>query len=259
MMVQPTPWQANRTAPAPAPEPEPDIARNYFATIDFDALRARMRGLWGYTAALVGSLIMLVLLFEPWLFASGMDGTVGINAFGRMEITTSALNVWSQSPPAAVRVTGAWGILTAAAAGLTVCFVVINFRARSHTLSRLATISTLVSAGTVLIALIYFNTKGPDAKAMVGVGRDLGGQVGLLMRSYFGNGSYVLPGSRVIAYSSAGLTATAWTAGAVALLSAAAVVAQWIRDRPAEPDATADRSPESAASVSTVGAGESGA
>ncbi|MFJ1460419.1 hypothetical protein [Nocardia sp. N2S4-5] len=225
MMVQPTPWRANdlrreSTTAAVAPD------RFQF---DLSALRA-LRGRWGYVSAAAGSLVTLALLFEPWLSASGFDGSIGINAFGRMEITTSALNAWSQSPPAAVRVTGAWGILTAATGILTVCFVVFDLRARSRTLSRLVMLSTLASAGWVLITLVYLNTKGPEAKAMVGVSRDLGGQLGLVMRAYFGNGAYVLPGSRVSAYANAGLTPWAWAAGAVSLISACAVVAQWVRD-----------------------------
>ncbi len=227
MMVQPTPWRVNelrRESAAAAVDPDR-------FQIDLSAFLDALRGRWGYLSAAAGSLITLLLLFEPWLTATGFDGSIGINAFGRMQITTSALNAWSQSPPAAVRVTGVWGILTAATAVLTVCFVAFGLRARSRALSRLAMVSTLASAGWVLMTLVYLNTKGPEAKAMVGVSRDLGGQVGLLMRAYFGNGAYVLPGSRVSAYANAGLTPWAWAAGAVSLISACAAVAQWIRDR----------------------------
>ncbi|MFF7940990.1 hypothetical protein ACFZC5_14850 [Nocardia gamkensis] len=226
-MVQPTPWQSKET-------PDGQPAKQNWAergAVPAKAISVALRGYWGYVWAAIGSLVTLILLFQPWMTARGADGSVSTNAFGRMQITTRFMNVWSRSGPRPAQITGFWALLACAAIVITILVVVINLRLRLVALSRLATLSSLVSALLVLFTVLYINSKGGDLKAMVGRRTDLGGQIGSLMSWAFGNGRLVVPGIGQVAYSSAGLTPWALIAGATSLGSAVAALAQWIRNR----------------------------
>ncbi|WP_280249868.1 hypothetical protein [Nocardia abscessus] len=228
-MVQPTPWQSNKTGDGRSAQQ--DQAVGGIAPGSPQAIRAALRGYWGYVWAAVGSLVTLVLLFQPWITAAGADGRVSTNAFGRMEITTRFLNAWSASRPRTPHVTGFWALLACAAIVIAILAIVINLRLRIDALSRLATIATLVTSLFVLFTVLYINSKGPELKAMVGRSSDLGGQVGSLINWAFGNGRLVVPGVGQVAYTSAGLTPWALLAGATSLASSVAAVTQWIRNR----------------------------
>ncbi|MGK8522424.1 hypothetical protein ACRS6B_13100 [Nocardia asteroides] len=228
-MVQPTPWQSNETGDSrPAPE---NRAKSGAVPENLRSIQAALRGYWGYLWAAVGSLVTLVLLFQPWMTAVGADGRVSTNAFGRMQITTRFLNVWSRSAPPPAKVTGFWALLACAAIAITILVVVVNLRLRIEALSRLATISTLVAALLVVFTVLYVNSKGGDLKAMVGRRSDLGGHIGSFMNWAFGNGRLVVPGVGQVAYASAGLTPWALLAGATSLGSAVAALTQWIRNK----------------------------
>ncbi|MFE7741296.1 hypothetical protein [Nocardia sp. NPDC057455] len=226
-MVQPTPWQSNETRDG-RPAKQNWVEKG---AVPAKAISVALRGYWGYVWAAVGSLVTLILLFQPWMTARGADGSVSTNAFGRMQITTRFMNVWSRSGPRPAQITGFWALLACAAIVITILVIVINLRLRIAALSRLATLSSLVAALFVLFTVLYINSKGGDMKAMVGRRTDLGGQIGSLMSWAFGNGRLVVPGIGQVAYSSAGLTPWALLAGATSLGSAVAAVAQWIRNR----------------------------
>lgn len=246
-MVQPTPWQTiatshqQQTKPASHPEITSPPRR-----IDIRAILAARRDDWGYLAAAVGSVITFVLLFQPWLAIAGADGKISTNAFGRITTTTSMVGLWSSSPPPSAKVSGLWGVLAGVAVVVTVATVVLNLRARTKTLSRLAAGSTVSVAVFVVFALIYINGKGNDLRAMIGSGRprDMGTQIGLLIRTVAGNGQYPVPGLRTVSYASPTLTTSGIAAGATSLASAVVAVAQLLhgsRLGPGRPRA-ADRS-----------------
>ncbi|MGY1943030.1 hypothetical protein [Nocardia asiatica] len=226
-MVQPTPWQSKETGDGRPPQ------QNWAerGAVPAKAILVALRGYWGYVWAAVGSLVTLLLLFQPWMTARGADGSVSTNAFGRMQITTKFLNVWSKSGPRPAQITGFWALLACAAIVITILAIVINLRLRIEALNRLATISALLAALLVVFTVLYVNSKGGELKAMVGRRTDLGGQVGSFINWAFGNGRLVVPGVGQVAYSSAGLTPWALLAGATSLGSAVAAVAQWIRNR----------------------------
>ncbi|MGO4615876.1 hypothetical protein AB4305_16025 [Nocardia sp. 2YAB30] len=233
-MVQPTPWQAiamshqQRTTTASHPEIASTARR-----IDVQAILAARRGDLGYLGAAVGSVITFVLLFQPWLAISGADGKVSTNAFGRITVTTSMVGLWSSSPPASAKVSGLWGVLAGVAVVVTVATVVLNLRVRTEKLSRLAAGSTVAVAVFVVLGLIYFNGQGNDLRAMIGSGppRDMGTQIGLLIRTAAGNGQYPVPGLRTVSYASPTLATAGIAAGATSLASAVAAVAQLLHGK----------------------------
>ncbi|MEU2037111.1 hypothetical protein [Nocardia niwae] len=226
-MVQPTPWQSDEARDGRSAQQ--NTAKS--GAVPAKAILLALRGHWGYVWAAVGSLVTLVLLFQPWLTAAGADGKVSTNAFGRMEITTRFLNIWSRSAPPGARVTGFWALLASAAIIVVVFSVVVNLRLRIEALNRLTTLATLAVAVFVVITVLYINSKGPELKAMVGRRSDLGGQIGSLMNWAFGNGRLVVPGIGQVAYTSATLTPWSLLAGATSLGSAVAALTQWIRNR----------------------------
>ncbi|MGY1942729.1 hypothetical protein [Nocardia asiatica] len=224
-MVQPTPWQENTPRNNRTRERKSDAA----AARGPRTYQVVLRGYWGYAWAAAGSLVTLVLLFQPWITASGADGSVRANAFGRMQITTVFLNVWSQSKPRTVHITGFWALLASAAIVVTVLAVVINLRLRIEALARLATLSTLATMLLVLSTALYVNSKAGQLKAMVSRTTDLGGHVGSLLNWAFNNGRLAVPGSGQYAYASASLTQWAFLAIALSIGSAVAAVTQWMR------------------------------
>ncbi|WP_454197375.1 hypothetical protein [Nocardia sp. Marseille-Q1738] len=223
-MVQPTPWRANETQDRSG-TPEPGASGPQGPK----AYQVALRGHWGYVAAAVGNLVTLVLLFQSWITVRGPDGRVTVNAFGRMQITTVYLNVWSSHRPRAAQITGFWAILASAAIAITVLAVVINLRLRIEALTRLATFSTLATALFVLITVLHINSKSAELKGMVSRTTDLGGQIGSFMNWAFGNGRLAVPGVGQVNYTSATLTQWALLAGLAALGSAVAAVTQWVR------------------------------
>ncbi len=223
--MQPTPWRANETqdgSGVPAP------GASGTGRQEPKAYQVALRGYWGYVAAAIGNLLTFILLFQSWMTVRGPDGSVSVNAFGRMQITTSFMNIWSSQGPRPAQITGIWAILASAAIVVTVLAVVINLRLRIEALTRLVTLSTLTTALFVLITVLHINSKAAQLKAMVARTSDLGGQIGSLMSWAFGNGKLAVPGVGQATYASASLTQWALLAGFVALGSAVAAVSQWI-------------------------------
>ncbi|MEU2034421.1 hypothetical protein [Nocardia amamiensis] len=223
-MVQPTPWRANETQDRNG-MPEPAASGT-----GPKAYQVALRGYWGYVAAAVGNLVTFILLFQAWMTVRGPDGSVSVNAFGRMQISTVYLNIWSSQRPRSAQITGIWALLASAAITVTVLAVVINLRLRIEALARLTTLSTLVTALFVLITVLHINSNAPQLRAMVTRTTDLGGQIGSFMNWAFGNGKLAVPGMGQATYASATLTQWALLAGFAALVSAVAAVTQWIRN-----------------------------
>ncbi|WP_433682808.1 hypothetical protein [Nocardia sp. CA-119907] len=194
-------------------------------------LRAQLRPFrcyWGYIVAAIGSMATLILLFQSWITAQGPDGTVAANAFGRLEITTNYLNVWSQAKPKTPPLTGLWAILASAAIIVALCAIVLNIRLRNEILARLTTFSLACAALFVILTLIYLNSKGAELKAMTGRTYDLGGSIGQIVNWATGRGKLVIPGTGTSNYASAGLTHWGFLAVVTSLGSTMAAVGQWL-------------------------------
>ncbi|MFE7802597.1 hypothetical protein [Nocardia sp. NPDC057440] len=250
-MVQPTPWQAGKTPQAQAVSPsraargaprrQVDVASTLTS---LRLLHARLRphlvlfqGNWGYLGAALGGVITLYALFQPWVNASSTDGKIKATPFGKFEISSSLVALWSGSPPPAAKINGTWAVLACIAIAVIVVAAVVNLRAHTRALSTLVMGSSIALSLFVVFALVHMNGKAPDVRNMVGNGptRDLGSQVGMIVRWASGNSGYALPGVRRYTWTTAGLTSWAWFAGAMAVISAVAAIAQWVRNRPAGP------------------------
>ncbi|MEU1545617.1 hypothetical protein [Nocardia sp. NPDC005745] len=212
----------------------------------FRADLSSFRGHWGYLSAGGGSVVTLILLFQPWLRAAGADGKASANAFGRITATTSYLNTWSSSQPPMARISGTLAILSAGAIVLTICLVAANLRLRTDILSHAATVSTVTTAALVLLTVLYINSKAPELRAMLARTTDLGGQIGMVTSWAFGNGSLIAPGIRQVSYDTAGLTHWPLLAGVTSLGSAVTAVTQWVYNRPVK-RCPAPRSPDTGA------------
>ncbi|MFE7802598.1 hypothetical protein [Nocardia sp. NPDC057440] len=198
---------------------------------------APLQGNWGYVVAAAGSVVTFCTLFQPWVNAATLDGRIKATPFGKFEISSSLVALWSGAPPPQAKVNGTWAVLACVAIAVTLFAVVVNLRARTTTLSHLAACSSVAMALFIVFALVHMNGKAPELRSMLGYGRttDLGGQIGLLMRWASGNGKYPMPGIRQVSITTASLTAWAWFAAATAVVSAVAAIAQWVRNRPAGP------------------------
>ncbi|WP_406233378.1 hypothetical protein [Nocardia sp. NBC_01009] len=250
-MVQPTPWQAGKTPQAQAVSPsraaggaprrQVDVA-NALATLRplLAALRPVLvlcRGNWGYLGAAISGVITLYALFQPWINASSTDGKIKATPFGKFEISSSLVALWAGSPPPTAKINGTWAVLACITIAVIVVAAVVNLRAQTRALSTLVMGSSIALTFFVIFALVHINNKAPDVRNMVGNGsaRDLGSQVGMIVRWASGNSGYALPGVRRYTWTTAGLTSWAWFAGAMAVVSAVAAIGQWVRNRPAGP------------------------
>lgn len=231
-MAHPTPWGSSEASPDP-PDPPGRTKRAAYRRPDLAPYLAAARENWGYVTAAVAGLVSLILLFQPWLTASGPDGRASTNAFGRIDATTAYLTAWSSEHNPIAKITGLWAIMAAAAIVVTCVTAVLSLRLRTELTSRAAAISAVVAAFFIIMTLVYINSKAPELKAMTARKYDAGGQLGSLMAWAFGNGTLAIPGIARKPYSSAGLTPWGMVAGGLSLVAAVAAVTQWLLDHPA--------------------------
>ncbi|WP_227996662.1 hypothetical protein [Nocardia australiensis] len=121
---------------------------------------------WGYLCAAGLSILTLVLLFQPWLSASGPTGNASSNAFGRIDGIGGGgggpkAENWDAHGFREVGISGVWAILASAAAIITVLAGVMCFRVRSETLACVVIGSSFAAAIFVFIAVLYLNSKAP--------------------------------------------------------------------------------------------------
>ncbi|WP_327115337.1 hypothetical protein OHB12_01210 [Nocardia sp. NBC_01730] len=237
-MVQSTPWQASKTPDREAGSPsraEDGSRRRQFNDEIVLKVLDSLRGYWGYLFAAAGSILTFALLFQPWLDAKAADGGIKANPFGKLQISSSLVALWSGSPPPPAHINGMWAVLAAVASAVTVFAVVINLRARSAALSYVAVGSSVAMAIFVVLAVVNLNGQASAVRGMLSAGsqRDLGTQVGQLIRWASGNGRILVPGAQRYSYVTAGLTSVAWFTVAIAVVSAVAALGQWVRGRTA--------------------------
>lgn len=180
---------------------------------------------WGFLFAAVVSAVGFALLFQPWLSASGSGGEARSDAFGRVTGVTNGFDEWSVSKFRDVNISGAWGLLAAAAMLVTVFAALAQIRLRTRALAVLVIGSSVTAAVVVLIALMYLDARGPELRILIDPGEGLG--AGLVHRFLGEFGGASGPGERRMA--SAGLTEMALLAGVLSCAAAVAAIAQGTR------------------------------
>ncbi|MGW4091318.1 hypothetical protein [Nocardia sp. NPDC004750] len=180
---------------------------------------------WGFLFAAAASAVGFALLFQPWLSASGSGGEARSDAFGRVTGATNGFDEWSVSKFRDVNISGAWGLLAAAAMLVTVFAALAQLRMRTRALALLVIGSSVTAAVVVLIALMYLDARGPELRILIDPGEGLG--AGLVHRFLGEFGGASGPGERRMA--SAGLTSMALAAGVLSCAAAVAALAQGTR------------------------------
>ncbi|MEV4234812.1 MULTISPECIES: hypothetical protein [unclassified Nocardia] len=150
-MAHTTPWQ-EKDVQLGRPENDDDLIG------EVTAQRFDLRSDWGYLCAPGLSLLTFLLLFQPWISATGPNGTVSSNAFGRIDGFTTG------SFQSVVSISSTWAVLTTLAVAGTVVSTVMYFRVRNRLLSYLVLGCSSAAALFVLAALAYLNGKVPELR-----------------------------------------------------------------------------------------------
>lgn len=202
---------------------------------DSPSWEAVIRRDWSRWCAALGAFIMMYTLFKPWLIGKSMDGEVHVNAFGRVQVDTTLVGLWSRHPPAFAVATGRWPILAICAGVITIAAIAINYRYRSERLILVATCSSVLGAVFIVATLVYINSRGEALRGIVGQGDalDVGSQVGYIIRAMAGNRVYPVPGLRTVQRFSSTFTGWAYFAAAVSVVSAVGTATQWFTERTA--------------------------
>ncbi len=120
---------------------------------------------WKFWSISALSLLTLVLLFQPWLTASGPHGDVQSDAFGRLDGSVPALrNVGERLTEGVVSISGLWGMLAAAAAVITVA-AACSYRFLGVGSSVVAVAGT-ANIVLVPVTLLYLNGKTAGLREM---------------------------------------------------------------------------------------------
>ncbi|MEV4126084.1 hypothetical protein [Nocardia sp. NPDC049707] len=152
-MAHTTPWQENDVQLGRSDNDDDLIGE--VTTQRFD-----LRSDWGYLCAPALSLLTFLLLLQPWISATGPNGTISSNAFGRIDGFTTG------SFQSVVSISSTWAVLTTLAVAGTVVTTVLFFRVRSRVLSFLTLGCSAASALFVLAAMNYLNGKVPELRAI---------------------------------------------------------------------------------------------
>ncbi|MFI7668057.1 hypothetical protein [Nocardia sp. NPDC049526] len=200
-MAHTTPWQENNVQLG-RPGNDDDLIG------EVTAQRFDLRSDWGYLCAPGLGLVTFLLLFQPWISATGPNGTVTSNAFGRIDGFTTG------SFQSVVSISSTWAVLTTLAVAGAVVATVMYFRVRSRLLSYLVLGCSIAAALFVLAALSYLNGKAPELREIT----ESANQTGLFSWLFGNNSATDLGGEHRIA--NAGLDFAA-TLGAVTACGAA--------------------------------------
>ncbi|MEV5833985.1 hypothetical protein [Nocardia sp. NPDC052112] len=150
-MAHTTPWQ-EIDVQLGRPENDDDLIG------EVTAQRFDLRSDWGYLCAPGLGLLTFLLLFQPWISATGPNGTVTSNAFGRIDGFTTG------SYQSVVSISSTWAVLTTLAVAGTVVTTVMFFWFRSRMFSHLVLGCSGAAALFALAALSYLNGKAPELR-----------------------------------------------------------------------------------------------
>ncbi|MFE4459775.1 hypothetical protein ACFROC_20675 [Nocardia tengchongensis] len=180
---------------------------------------------WPYAAVALASIAVFYMMWQPWMQATGWDGSATVTAFGKMRRTSRHLNLWSQTAPPGVRISSMWALLAAAAVVVVVAAAYHALRHGSDIAGAITAVAATAQAIFVMLNAYDLDKKIPSVQGALGMTNELGPQLGLIAGALRGKGGYPWPGQEVT-LNTAGLTNWAFAAIAVAL-AAAAVAVSW--------------------------------
>ncbi len=163
------------------------------------------RPVWGYLCGAGLSATTLVLLFQPWLSASGPGGAIRSDAFGRLAGTESQQD-WGGVGLHDTDISGTWAVLTCVAILATIFAAAAYLRTRAAIFSTAATVAGSGVALFVLADVLYLDNKESELRAAVADDSSFSG----ILRGLFGgaHAAHQLAGAHLdIAAMLAGITA----------------------------------------------------
>lgn len=161
--------------------------------------------MWGYLCGAGLSATTLVLLFQPWLSASGPGGAIRSDAFGRLAGTESQQD-WGGVGPHNTDISGTWAVLTCVAILATIFAAAAYLRTRAAIFSTAAAVAGSGVALFVLADVLYLDNKESELRAAVADDSSFSG----ILRGLFGgaHAAHQLAGAHLdIAAMLAGITA----------------------------------------------------
>ncbi|WP_143860084.1 hypothetical protein [Nocardia cerradoensis] len=163
----------------------------------------------------------LVLLFQPWLSASGPGGSIRSDAFGRLAGTESQQD-WGGAGLRNTEISGTWAVLTCVAILSTIFAAAAYLRTRAAIFSAAAAVAGSGVALFVLADVLYLDNKESELRAAVADDSSFSG----ILRGLFG-GAHV-------AHQLAGahLDIAAMLAGITAFGAAACLLTNHLRETP---------------------------
>ncbi|MGA4789580.1 hypothetical protein [Nocardia sp. AB354] len=164
----------------------------------------------------------LVLLFQPWLSASGPGGAIRSDAFGRLTGTTVSQQDWAGAGLRDTDISGTWAVLTCVAVLATIFAAVAYLRTRASIFSAAAAVAGTGVAVFVLADVLYLDNKESEMRAAVADDSSFSG----ILRGLFGgaHAAHQLAGAH--------LDFAAMLAGITAFGAAACVLTNHLRDNP---------------------------
>ncbi|MFF0495005.1 hypothetical protein ACFYU5_01260 [Nocardia aobensis] len=163
------------------------------------------RPVWGYLCGAGLSATTLVLLFQPWLSASGPGGAIRSDAFGRLAGTESQQD-WGGVGLHNTDISGTWAVLTCVAILATIFAAAAYLRTRAAIFSTAAVVAGSGVALFVLADVLYLDNKESELRAAVADDSSFSG----ILRGLFGgaHAAHQLAGAHLdIAAMLAGITA----------------------------------------------------
>jgi hypothetical protein len=152
---------------------------------------------WPYALAAVGCIVYFCLMFKPWLTAANWSGSVTCDAFGTITTSTSHLSLWSPYNAPGGHVNGIYALLASVLVFVAVLAAMETIRSGNPMAATIVAGAALGVTALALIDMFYLYTKIGEVQATVSSDKDLGMQLGLVVSTLRGTGSYPWPGKKV--------------------------------------------------------------
>lgn len=184
--------------PAPTVTPSPETAGSPASQATGTALRKSLMPPlaqnWPYLVAAAGSIAYFYMMFQPWMIVANWSGKATCDAFGTVTTTTTHLSLWSPYKAPGAKVSGVWAILASILVFVAVLAALETVRRGSRAAAAVTAAATLAISVLALIDMFYLGSKISEVQAGLSSDNDMGMQLGLVVSTLRGTGSYPWPG-----------------------------------------------------------------